>query len=93
MVRDGTINEEEVRIIHKSEPIPESPIAVSKDLSPEVKREIEKVLIEMTPEKVGADTLGEEAVGYVEAKDSDYDVIRNLVDQLGLNLKKLGSAA
>ena len=93
MVEEGVIEENDLRVIHESEPIPESPIAVRKDLSPEVKKQLEDVLVEMTPEKVGADALGEDAVGYVEAEDSDYDVIRELVSQLGLDLQRLGSEA
>ena len=93
MVEEGMIEENDLRVIHESEPIPESPIAVREDLSPEVKKQLEDVLVEMTPEKVGSDTLGEDAVGYVEAEDSDYDVIRELVSQLGLDLQRLGSEA
>jgi phosphonate transport system substrate-binding protein len=92
MIEGGVISEEEIRVIHESEPIPESPIAVREDLPPEVKQRIQEIFLDMTPEDVGTATLGsEDAVGYVEAKDSDYDVIRELVDTLNLDLEKLGS--
>lgn len=94
MFEEGVIKEDEVRIIHESEPIPESPVAVREDLPQEAKERIKEVFINMTPEDVGQSTLGsEDAVGYVEATDEDYDVIRELVDTLNLDLEELGRKA
>lgn len=56
MFEGGVIEEDEVRIIHESEPIPESPVAVREDLPPEVKERIKEVFINMTPEDVGQST-------------------------------------
>lgn len=94
MIDEGVMQEDDVRIVHESEPIPESPIAVRGDLPQEMKDRIQQIFVEMTPEAVGAEALGsEDAVGYVEARDSDYDVIRELVDQLNLDLEELGGKA
>ena len=91
MITEGVIEDGEVRVIHESQPIPESPIAVRAGLPDEVKQRIQEVFIDMTPEEAGAETLGSEAVGYVEAGDPDYEVIRNLVDTLDLDLEKLAN--
>ncbi|WP_165874111.1 hypothetical protein [Rubrobacter taiwanensis] len=57
-----------------------------------MKERIRAAFLEMTPEDVDAATLGtEDAVGYVEATDSDYDVIRDLVDTLDLDLEQLAN--
>lgn len=91
MIKEGVIREDEIKIIHESEPIPESPIAVSKDLSPEAKQRIKDVFTGMTEEKVGAPLGTEEAAGYGEASDADYDAIRDLVGTLNLDLEELAN--
>lgn len=91
MLAEGVVKDGEVRVIHESQPIPESPIAVRAGLQGETKDKIQKVFVNMTPEDAGAESLGSEAVGYVEAKDSDYDVIRDLIGTLDLDLEKLGN--
>lgn len=91
MITEGIIKDGEVRVIHESQPIPESPIAVRTGLPDEVKQRIQEVFVNMTPEDAGAETLGSEAVGYVETGDSDYEVVRDLVDTLDLDLEKLAN--
>lgn len=91
LIEEGVIKEEEIKIIHGSEPIPESPIAVSSELSPEVKGRIQDVFVNMTEEKVDAPLGSDEAAGYAEASDADYDEVRGLVDTLGLNLEELAN--
>lgn len=91
MITEGVIKDGEVRVIHESQPIPESPIAVRAGLPDEVKQRIQEVFVNMTPEDAGAETLGSEAVGYVETGDSDYEVVRDLVDTLDLDLEKLAN--
>lgn len=91
-ISEGVIEEGEVRVIHESQPIPESPIAVRGDLPKGAKDRLKKVFLDMAPDDIGQAALSPEgAVGYVEAKDTDYDVIRDLVDTLDLDLEKLAS--
>lgn len=92
MVAEDILNEDEVRIIWESDPIPESPIAVRGDLSSEAKGRIKQAFVGMRPEDVGEDEISPDgAVGYVEAKDSDYDVIRKLAKSLDLDAETLAS--
>lgn len=92
MISEGILNENEVRIIWESDPIPESPIAVRGDMSREAKDKIQKAFVGMKPEDVGEEEISPDgAVGYVAAKDSDYDVIRKLAKSLNLDAETLAS--
>lgn len=90
MVSEGAMEEGALRVVAESDPIPESPIAVSEDLPEPVKQQLKELFLSMTPETVGSETLGsEDAIGYVEAKDEDYQAVRDLVETLDLNLEEL----
>jgi len=90
MVAEGVIEEGQVRIIWESDPIPESPIAVRGDMPAEAKSRIKEVFVGMKPEDVGKEEISPDgAIGYVEAEDSDYDVIRDLAGTLGLKPEEL----
>lgn len=91
MVEEGVLSEKKVEVIWESQAIPESPVAVSDDLSPKIQREIKSTFTGMTEEKVGAPLGADEAVGYAGVSDSDYDVVRNVVDQLDLDLEKVAN--
>lgn len=88
MVKAGEIDPDTNIIIHESEPIPGSPIAVRGDLPENLKKKIQKALIDMdeqTMHKVGG--WGDIA-RYQEVKDSDYDIIRETAKILDLDLSK-----
>ena len=92
MIAEGILNENDVRKIWESDPIPESPIAVRGDLSPEAKDKIKEAFVGMRPEDVGEEEISPDgAVGYVAARDSDYDVIRRLARSLNLDAETLAS--
>ena len=91
MLSEGVVGENELRVIHESEAIPESPVAVRGGLPEETKNQIKEVFVGMSADDLGVEFLGSEAVGYIEAGDSDYDVIRDLVDTLGLDLEELAN--
>lgn len=92
MVSEGVMEEGDLRVVAESDPIPESPIAVSEDLPEPAKQQLKELFLGMTPETVGAETLGsEDAIGYVEAKDEDYQAVRDLVETLDLNLEELAN--
>jgi len=94
MVSEGVVEEGDLRVVAESDPIPESPIAVNEDLPEPVKQRIKEVFLNMSPETVGTATLGsEDAIGYVEATDEDYQVVRDLVETLNLDLEELGGQA
>lgn len=90
MIEEGAINEDQVRKIWESDAIPQSPIAVRGDIPSAAKDRIQQTFVNMTPDDVGEDQLSPEgAIGYVEAKDSDYDVIRELAETLDLDAGQL----
>ena len=92
MVAEGVLSEGDVRIVWESDPIPESPIAVRGDLSQDAKDRIKKAFVGMRPEDVGEEEISPDgAVGYVAARDSDYDVIRKLAKSLDLDAETLAS--
>jgi phosphonate transport system substrate-binding protein len=84
MVNAGEIDPEVNVIIHRSEPIPGSPIAVRGDLPQDLKDRIQQALINMD-EQVIYNVQGWGGIEkYVEVTDSDYDIIRETRDLLDL---------
>ena len=79
-IADGTIEPEQVRIIHRSSPVPPPPLAYSKNLPLEVRNKIKAATLEAHKYgKIGG--YGGEMSHYIEVTDSDYDVLR-AVDKL-----------
>lgn len=89
MVQEEQIDPRMNIIIFKSDPIPGSPIAVRGDLPTELKTKIKQALISMDEQTIfkvkGWGDIGK----YVEAKDSDYEIIRETAKVLNLDLTKL----
>jgi len=85
-VEEGLISEENVKIIHTSEPFPGGPLAWRKDLPEDLKAKIKDAIVNMPEEefkKIGK----ESSTGYVEVEDSDWDVIRKCAEVLELDLE------
>jgi len=77
---DGTFTMAQVRIIHTSTPVPPPPLAYSKRLPLEVRNKIKAATLEAHKYgRIGG--YGGEMERYVEVKDSDYDLLRE-VDRL-----------
>lgn len=85
-IEGGVIRESEVVIIHRSKPICNSPVAVRSDLSENLKQKIKEAFLNMPKDL--ALNYGTKCLGYVEAKDEDYDAIREIAETLGLDLTK-----
>lgn len=81
-IESGVIKEWEVVVIHRSPPICNSPITVTSGLSEELKAKIRKAFLDMPKDL--ALKYGTKNLGYVEAKDEDYDPIREIAKTLGL---------
>jgi len=80
-LKDKTFTMEQVRIIHKSSSVPPPPLAYSKNISLEDRNKIKKAVLEA--HKHGAiGGYGGEMSHYIEVKDSDYDVLRDVVKLL-----------
>ena len=77
---DGTFKRSEVKIIHTSPPVPPPPLAYSKRLPQNVRDKIKSATLEAHKHgRIGG--YGGEMEKYIEAKDSDYNLLRE-VDRL-----------
>ncbi|WP_440765516.1 phosphate/phosphite/phosphonate ABC transporter substrate-binding protein [Natronorubrum sp. DTA7] len=86
LVDDGEIDPDEVRIVAESDPIPNTPIAVHPDLDDDLVDEIAEAFLSFDDEET-LDILNSE--GWEETSDSDYDVIRNVrnnLDEAGIEV-------
>ena len=78
---DNTFKIEQVRIIHKSDPVPPPPLAYSKKIPLEDRKKIKKAVLEAHKHgKIGG--YGGKMSHYISVKDADYDVLRKVVELL-----------
>ena len=78
---DKTFKRGDVRILHKSDRVPPPPLAYSKKIPLEDRKKIQKAVLEAHKHgKIGG--YGGQMSHYVLVKDSDYDVLRNVVKLL-----------
>ena len=78
---DKTFKRSDVRILHKSHRVPPPPLAYSKKIPLEDRKKIQKAVLEAHKHgKIGG--YGGQMSHYVLVKDSDYDVLRNVVKLL-----------
>ena len=76
---DNTFKIEQVRIIHKSDPVPPPPLAYSKKIPLEDRKKIKKAVLEAHKHgEIGG--YGGKMSHYISVKDSDYDVLRKVVE-------------
>jgi len=81
---DNTFKKEDVRIIHKSDRVPPPPLAFSKRIALEDRNKIKKAVLESHKYgEIGG--YGGKMSHYISVKDSDYDVLRNVVALLKKN--------
>jgi phosphonate transport system substrate-binding protein len=80
-LEDKTIRLNDVRIIHKSDRVPPPPLAYSKALTLEVRNKIKKAVLEAHKHGEIAG-YGGKMSHYMEVKDSDYDVLRDVIELL-----------
>jgi len=81
---DNTFKMEQVRIIHKSEPVPPPPLAYSKRIPLEDRKKIKKAVLE-AHEHGAIGGYGGKMSHYISVEDSDYDVLRKVVALLKKN--------
>ena len=83
-LEDGTIKLGDVRIIHKSDRVPPPPLAYSKLIPLEDRKKIkEAVLAAHNHGEIAG--YGGRMSHYMEVKDSDYDVLREVIKLLNKN--------
>ncbi|KJR96627.1 MAG: hypothetical protein VR68_14205 [Peptococcaceae bacterium BRH_c4a] len=89
MVGQKLISADENIILAKSDPIPGSPIVYRKDLPEDLKKKLKDAFLVMHKEDAAALGGYGDIIHYVEAKDSEYDVIRETAKILNLDLNKM----
>lgn len=78
---DNTFKLEQVRIIHESDSVPPPPLAYSKKIPLEDRKKIKKAVLEAHKHgEIGG--YGGKMSHYISVKDSDYDVLRKVVELL-----------
>ena len=78
---DNTFKMEQVRIIHKSDPVPPPPLAYSKKIPLEDRKKIKKAVLEAHKHgEIGG--YGGKMSHYISVTDDDYDVLRKVVELL-----------
>ena len=83
-LEDNTFKKSDVRILHKSDRVPPPPLAYSKKIPLEDRKKIQSAVLEAHNHgKIGG--YGGQMSHYVLVKDSDYDVLRNVVKLLNKN--------
>jgi len=83
-LEDGTIKLGDIRIIHKSDRVPPPPLAYSKLIPLEDRKKIkEAVLVAHNHGEIAG--YGGRMSHYMEVKDSDYDVLREVIKLLNKN--------
>ncbi len=83
-LKDKTFTKDQVRVIHKSSPVPPPPLAYSKNIPLEDRKKIKKAVLEAHKHgSIGG--YGGQMSHYMEVKDSDYDVLRDVVKLLKNN--------
>jgi phosphonate transport system substrate-binding protein len=83
-LEDGTIKLEDVRIIHKSDRVPPPPLAYSKSIPLEDRNKIKEAVLDAHNHGEIAG-YGGKMSHYMEVKDSDYNVLREVIDLLNKN--------
>ena len=80
-LEDGTFKKEDVRILHKSDRVPPPPLAYSKMIPIEDRETIKKAVLEAHNHgQIGG--YGGKMSHYMEVKDSDYNVLREVIELL-----------
>ena len=83
-LEDGTFKEEDVRIIHKSDRVPPPPLAYSKMIPKEDRDKIKEAVLDAHNHgEIGG--YGGKMSHYMEVKDSDYNVLREVIELLNKN--------
>lgn len=87
MMEEGLISENDVKIIHTSDPFPASAWAYRSDLDEEIKFNVADAILNMTDEDLEdlKDFLGT-TLKYVSAEDSDWNSLREAAELINLDL-------
>ena len=85
-IAKGLVKREDIVVVWKSDPIPESPTVWRKDLSPELKKRIQAAFLDVKDIPWSDQGL---LNGFHPTNDAAYNVIRDTAKALNLDLKKM----
>ena len=86
MIAAGRIKADQVKVVWKSEPLPNDALAVRRDLDPALKAAILDAVLKLTPEQAGA-ILPPNYTGWERATPETYE----LIEKAGRALGKIGA--
>ncbi|MFZ5988406.1 MAG: phosphate/phosphite/phosphonate ABC transporter substrate-binding protein [Bacillota bacterium] len=86
LIEKGTIDPKKVKEIALSKPYPNYPWAMRTDLPAELQEQIKKAFYDLKDKEILKILKAE---GFAPIADKDYDVIRNMVKILGINLEEM----
>jgi len=86
LLKRGIIDKNKVREIKLSKPYPNYPWAIRTDLPDDLQEQVKQAFYNLDDEDI-FNAL--KADGFAPIKDEDYDIIRNMVDILGINLEEM----
>jgi len=85
LIERGTIDATKVRVLATSKPYPNYPWVMQSDLAPELQESIKRAFYELKDPAVLKPIKAE---GFAPISDQDYDVIRDMVKVLGIDLER-----
>ena len=83
-ISSPVIKQDDIKIIHKSDRVPPPPLAYSKSIPLEDRNKIKKAVLEAHNHGDIAG-YGGKMSHYMEVKDSDYNVLRDVIELLNRN--------
>lgn len=93
MIEEGEIDPKVNIVVYESDPIPGSPIVVRGNLPEELKKDIQNALISMDQQTIHKVDGWGGISRYQKVSDSDYDVIRDTAEILGMDVSSAEAAS
>ncbi|HCM90022.1 MULTISPECIES: phosphate/phosphite/phosphonate ABC transporter substrate-binding protein [Vagococcus] len=80
----GLVDKDELKIIGETEEIPNPAYVMRSDLPDDLKKKIKEFYIQYEDEKYFETFYKDKSVRFVEAKDSDYETVKDMMKTLGI---------
>lgn len=80
----GLVDQDEIKIIGETEEIPNPSYVVRSELPEDLKAKIKEFYLQYEDEKFFEAFYQDKTVRYVEAKESDYDTVKDMIETLGI---------
>lgn len=84
LVEAGLIKDNELKVIGETDVIPNALFVIRKDLDPELKQKVKDFYLSYDNTDYFESFYGSGDVRFTAAKDSDYEVVKEMVDTLGI---------